>query len=79
MTYLGHCENGVIKLNDGVTIAEGAVVRVEVLASNEAEEQSAPAPRTLAERYKSIIGKAKGLPADFAEQHDHYIHGTPKH
>ena len=33
---------------------------------------------TLAERLKSVIGTAKGLPPDLAEQHDHYIHGTPK-
>jgi hypothetical protein len=25
-----------------------------------------------------IAGSAQGLPADFAQQHDHYIHGTPK-
>lgn len=33
---------------------------------------------TLFERYKSFIGKAHGLPSDFAAQHDHYIHGTRK-
>jgi hypothetical protein len=32
----------------------------------------------LSRRLRSIAGKAKGLPADLAEQHDHYIHGTPK-
>jgi hypothetical protein len=25
-----------------------------------------------------LAGKAKGLPPDLAENHDHYIHGTPK-
>lgn len=25
-----------------------------------------------------IAGTAKGLPADYAHQHDHYLHGTPK-
>jgi hypothetical protein len=25
-----------------------------------------------------FAGKAEGMPADFAAQHDHYIHGTPK-
>ena len=25
-----------------------------------------------------LAGTAKGLPPDMAEQHDHYIHGTPK-
>jgi hypothetical protein len=25
-----------------------------------------------------IAGTAEGLPADFAENHDHYLHGAPK-
>ena len=25
-----------------------------------------------------FAGKAQGLPSDMAEQHDHYLHGTPK-
>ena len=25
-----------------------------------------------------IAGTAEGLPTDFAENHDHYLHGTPK-
>lgn len=33
---------------------------------------------SLADRLRPIIGMAKGLPSDFAAQHDHYIHGTPK-
>lgn len=78
MTYLGHCENGVIKLDDGVTIAVGARVRIEVLSAADAAKCAAPPARTLYERYKSVIGKAEGLPSNFAEQHDHYIHGTPK-
>ena len=33
---------------------------------------------TLAERFQNVIGEATALPADMAEQHDHYINGTPK-
>jgi hypothetical protein len=25
-----------------------------------------------------VAGTAEGLPPDFAAEHDHYIHGTPK-
>jgi hypothetical protein len=25
-----------------------------------------------------VAGKAEGLPADLAENHDHYLYGTPK-
>jgi len=26
----------------------------------------------------AVAGKASGLPSDLAENHDHYLHGTPK-
>ncbi len=26
-----------------------------------------------------IAGTAEGLPPDFAENHDHYLHGSPRH
>ena len=40
-----------------------------------AERASAP---TWAEVFKDVIGKAKGLPADSADNHDHYLYGVPK-
>lgn len=27
---------------------------------------------------RDLVGTAAGLPVDFAAEHDHYIHGTPK-
>lgn len=33
---------------------------------------------TLYDRMKSVVGIAKGLPDDFALNHDHYLHGQPK-
>ncbi len=35
-------------------------------------------PTTLGQRLLKLAGIAEGLPSDMAEQHDHYIHGTPK-
>ncbi len=32
----------------------------------------------LGEMLLSFAGKAKGLPGDMAENHDHYLYGTPK-
>jgi hypothetical protein len=32
----------------------------------------------LFDRLGHLAGKAKHLPADAAEQHDHYLYGTPK-
>ena len=35
-------------------------------------------PLSFRERYAAIIGKAKGLPEDAAENHDHYLYGLPR-
>lgn len=69
MTLLGHIQNGVIVLDEATKLPEGVKVRVEVL-----DESNTP---TLAETLKDFIGIAKGLPADLAANHDHYIHGAP--
>lgn len=70
MTYVGKVTNGVVVLDGNATLAEGTVVRVEPV------EAGFEAP-TLAERLESVIGIAKGLPPDLAENHDHYLHGRP--
>lgn len=69
MTLLGHIRNGVIVLDEQVALPDGMKVRIEFL-----DESSLP---TIAERLKNVIGQGKGLPADLAENHDHYIHGAP--
>jgi len=33
---------------------------------------------TLNERFGWLIGLCNDLPSDFAAEHDHYIHGTPR-
>jgi predicted DNA-binding antitoxin AbrB/MazE fold protein len=70
MVYKGHIENGVVVLDESVSLPEGTQVQVEPV-----ETENIP---TLAEQFKDIIGIIDDLPEDFAEQHDHYIHGTPK-
>ena len=70
MSFQGHIENGVVVFDEPVSLTEGAEVRVELV-------QSSPG-KTLAERFKNIIGTVHDLPEDMAENHDHYIHGTPK-
>jgi len=78
MTYSGHVENGVIVLDELPTaLPEGTKVRVELVASDQPSAPSQERP-TLSEQFKGLIGKAEGLPVDMAENHDHYIHGTPK-
>ena len=69
MTYRGHIENGLVVFDDRVVLAEGTEVQVEPVSQRR---------MTLAERFKDVIGCVSDLPTDMAENHDHYIHGTPK-
>jgi len=71
VTLDGIVRNGIIVLEQGATLAEGTRVKV-VAESTELE-----ANPTLLSLLK-LAGIAKDLPVDFAAQHDHYIHGTPK-
>ena len=79
MTYHGHIQNGQIVLDEPVVLPEGAEVRVDVLCRKTADvTETAESGKTLYERLAPVIGSAKGLPADLAAQHDHYLHGQPK-
>jgi hypothetical protein len=70
MTLEGRVENGAIVLESPTQLPEGARVRIEILS---------PATEpTLFDRIGHLAGKAKHLPPDAAEQHDHYLYGTPK-
>ena len=69
MTYKGTVKGGVVVLDRGASLADGTEVRVEPI--------DRPAT-TLGERLMRYAGKAKDLPSDMAENHDHYIHGQPR-
>jgi hypothetical protein len=71
MSFEGKVENGIIVLDNGQQLPEGA--RVEVIV------RDAPAPKaTLRDRLLNLAGTVDDLPADMARNHDHYIHGGPK-
>ena len=70
MQLEGYVAGGVVVLDDATVLAEGTRVRIEPIA--------APTPPTLAAKFQNVIGQATALPGDMAEQHDHYIHGSPK-
>jgi hypothetical protein len=82
MTVEGHIENGKIVLSQDVPLFEGMKVRVEFVA-NEPQSESAPETSSdelpsLYERMKPFVGAVKGLPSDYAINHDHYLHGQAK-
>jgi hypothetical protein len=68
MTYTGRVVNGVVVFDGEVKPPDGTVVRVEEISSES----------NIGEELDRLAGKAVGLPADIAENHDHYIHGTLK-
>ena len=76
MVYRGHVKNGTIILDEDVTLPDGTPVTIQ--PAEPAEATTPSEVPTLYERFQNVIGKATGLPEDFAHQHDHYIHGTPK-
>jgi hypothetical protein len=69
MTLEGIVQNGIVVLENGASIPNGTHVKVVV---PEAKEQ--PTFLDLLE----FAGCMPDMPADFAAQHDHYIHGTPR-
>ena len=72
MSYTGTVEHGIVKLPPQAVWPNGAKVRVELIESPAAER------RALVEELRAIAAGMPDLPADWAAQHDHYIHGTPK-
>lgn len=78
MTYRGHVANGVVVLDEPVTLPEGLAVIVEPSPAGKQESARDEHTETLGQRLLRHAGKAKGLPQDMAENHDHYLYGTPK-
>jgi hypothetical protein len=75
MSITAIVENGAIQLPPGIHLPDGTKVRIEPegsLATVDAQDRSAFA------WMNEFIGCVESLPADFAAEHDHYIHGTPK-
>jgi len=70
MTCKGKVQGGVVVLEPGVHLPEGAVVRIEPLETTNDLDR-------LRKGLLDIAGTVSG-PPDLARNHDHYIHGTPK-
>ncbi len=82
MSLTGTVVNGVVVFDGGPVPPEGTRVEVVLPAERAAGgAPTAPTGETPTGPHAWMLkfaGKAVGMPADFAEQHDHYIHGTPK-
>lgn len=71
MTYAGTMQNGVIVFPQPVAIPNGSEVRVAIV---DKIDDDAPTQLDMLE----FAGIVDDWPEDMAENHDHYIHGTPK-
>lgn len=82
MTYRGHIKDGVVVLDEPAKLPEGAAVRVEAVTPDSdrpyANKFASPGEPTLVDEFREFIGIAPDLPPDMAENHDHYLYGTPK-
>jgi hypothetical protein len=67
MGYVGKVRKGTVVLPPEANLPEGTTVRVEPIPTE-----------TLATRLKDVIGVVREMPSDWAENHDHYIHGASK-
>ena len=67
LSFWEKVSKGTVILPPEATLPDGTEIRMEPV----------PSTRTLAQRLSDVI-TVRGGPPDRAENHDHYIHGTPK-
>jgi hypothetical protein len=73
MTLTARVQNHTIALPPGLKVAEGTEVRV--ILPDEVKPAAVAGRNLWLMKYAGAI---KDLPADFAAEYDHYLHGTPK-
>jgi hypothetical protein len=76
MSMEGTFVNGVVVLDEPSDLPEGT--RVEVVVRSAAPPRNSAESGPTMRNLLNLAGQGAGLPPDFAEQHDHYIHGTPR-
>lgn len=70
MEFEGTVQNGVVVFTQPMALPEGTKVKVVLT--------EAPAAQPTLLNLLKHAGSLTDMPSDFAAQHDHYIHGTPK-
>jgi hypothetical protein len=84
MTIRGKVKKGKVLLDKPRAFPDGTEVEVRrVKPRRTAAKKAKPAkpkapPRSLADRLRNVIGKAKNLPPDASINHDYYLYGLPK-
>jgi hypothetical protein len=69
MSFTATVENDTIKLPPGVHLADGTEVTIEPHGLKAG---------SFLDSIRDLIGSITDAPADMAENHDYYAHGSPK-
>lgn len=81
MTYQGTVQNGVVVLDNGLSLPNGTVVTILIPAEAATGTEEAGEPtiwQKLVELGRQVESEPCDLPSDLAANHDHYLHGLPK-
>ena len=71
-TYTGRVQNGVVVFDEGISpLPEGTRLQLQPIDMEKALED-------LSKSLLELAGTVEGLPEDYAENLDHYLHGQPK-
>jgi hypothetical protein len=81
MAIRGKVRKGKVLLDNPKALPDGTEVEIRPVTkakpATKPRKTKAP-PRTLADRLRSVIGKARNLPPDASVNHDYYLYGLPK-
>ncbi len=84
MKIRGKVKNGKVLLDKPLVFPDGTEVEIRRTKPRKSPAKKAQPvkpksrPRSLTERLRSVIGKAKHLPPDASVNHDYYLYGLPK-
>jgi hypothetical protein len=71
-SYTGQVRNGIVVLDEGTPpLPEGMRLRLQPIDMEKALDD-------LSQSLLELAGTLEGLPEDYAENLDHYLHGQPK-
>ena len=76
--FSAHSDGKVLVPDEPVKLAKGRRFLVTLEPVKEARARPLPPARWFEKALELSRRMPKDLPKDLAEQHDHYIHGTPK-
>jgi hypothetical protein len=78
MTYRGTVQKGVVVLDEPARLPDGAKVEVSLIDADTSFSPGSNGTPSVFDQLKDLAGTVEGLPADIAENHDHYLYGTRK-